>query len=67
MVFVFLSRKKHTLTNEKNHSNKERIMEEIKWNRYFIGLIGLSAYVVLNWKLIDIASEKITTWSGLNS
>ena len=42
-------------------------MEEIKWNRYFIGLIGLSAYVVLNWKLIDIASEKIITWSGLNS
>ena len=42
-------------------------MEEIKWNRYFVGLAGLSAYVVLNWKLIDIASEKIITWSGLNS
>lgn len=67
MVFVFLSRKKHTLTNEKNHYNKEKIMEEIKWNRYFIGLTGLIAYGVLNWKLMDIASKKIMTWSGLDS
>ena len=42
-------------------------MEEIKWNRYFIGLTGLIAYGVLNWKLMDIASKKIMTWSGLDS
>ena len=42
-------------------------MEEIKWNRFFVGLIGLTAYGLLNLKLMDIASEKIMTWSGLNS
>ena len=42
-------------------------MEEIKWNRYFVGLIGVIAYGALNWKLMNIASEKIITWSGLNS
>ncbi len=42
-------------------------MEEIKWNRYFVGLAGIIAYGVLNWKLMAIASDKILTWAGLNS